>query len=153
MEARVVAEMADSQRLVSGLRPWMWILGLSLVIGLGRGWMVGWPPSAADDPYRMEVSMVVDGAVLWVDARSPELVANEPYPAAVPLYSGAWDQGFGELLTAWDGVSPIVVFCDGAACAASKEVAARLRTDLGFEQVYWLADGWDALKERQAGDE
>ncbi len=44
----------------------------------------------------------------------------------------------------WVPEGNIVVFCDGAACEASAEVAARLREALPGTEVFVLKGGWDA---------
>lgn len=133
---------------MKGTRAGLWILLVSAIAAVLTGLVVGLPPASLDDGYRRTLDMLEDpDALLWVDARSPTQFAEGSLPGAVPLYPGAWDDGFGQLLEHWDGTQAIIVFCDGASCEASQQVAARLREDLAFEEVYWLEDGWNALSE------
>ena len=42
---------------------------------------------------------------------------------------------------------PVVVYCEGRACEASRKVTQRLRESMGLEEVYYLRGGWKALRE------
>jgi rhodanese-related sulfurtransferase len=81
-------------------------------------------------------------APLWVDARPAADFHAGTILDAVHLYEGSWDEGFANLLAAWQG-QPIVVFCSDQGCGSSKQVARRLRDDLGFADIYFLSGGWE----------
>ena len=86
-------------------------------------------------------------SILWVDARSPDAYAELHHDGAIHLSEDDWDSGLGDLLMGWDMDVPIVVYCDGQHCANSREIASRLRTEMGETRIYWLVGGWEVLKE------
>jgi rhodanese-related sulfurtransferase len=86
-------------------------------------------------------------SILWVDARSHDVYAELHHEGAIHLSEDDWDSGLGDLLMEWDMDIPIVVYCDGLYCANSREIASRLRTEIGETRIYWLIGGWDVLKE------
>lgn len=88
---------------------------------------------------------------LWLDARPPKQFAAGHVPGAISLHQDDWEAGFSALVEVWDGARPIVVYCGGADCRASTEVAARLRRDLASERVYVLRGGWEAWRAGQGG--
>ncbi len=83
---------------------------------------------------------------LWVDARPAAAFAAGHAAGAVRVAEDDWDSGFGELVEAWDGSRPIVVYCAASGCDASVAVARRLRAELGFTEVHALRGGWEALR-------
>jgi len=95
-----------------------------------------------------EVSSWVE--VQWIDARTREEFEEERVPGAILLNVEEWETQLGELLAGWDPSRPIVVYCSSLSCLRSHEVADRLRSDLGVENVYVLRDGWEAWQEGQA---
>ncbi|MGE9295855.1 MAG: rhodanese-like domain-containing protein [Puniceicoccales bacterium] len=103
------------------------------------------PPS--EDPYARTAAEIVGQDVLWIDARKPEVFATDHIPGAVNVSLDAWDDGFFQLMDAWTPDSMLIVYCDGEGCALSREVAERLRKELGSEQVFWLDGGIDAWRE------
>lgn len=83
---------------------------------------------------------------LWVDARPAAAYAAGHAPGAVWLSEDAWEAGFGALVEAWDGETPILVYCAASGCDVSVVVARRLRSELGFAEVHALRGGWEALR-------
>lgn len=86
--------------------------------------------------------------VLWVDARAPELFEQEHIPGAVPLSEERWEEDLVALFDEWKPEAKTVVYCDSATCDTSKQIAARLRREVGLENVYFLHGGWDAWQDR-----
>jgi rhodanese-related sulfurtransferase len=100
----------------------------------------------AEDPLAVEYGSAVQLAdAVWIDARSESQYATQHLEGAILLNEDNWDAGLDELLQIWIPGQPVVVYCDGGGCAASRHVAERLREEFGMEQVFWLIDGWDAL--------
>lgn len=124
------------------------LLGASALLAIGQGLLSDdLFASSNTDPYAVTLSSVhTRGPALWVDARDVSAYRESHYPEAVHLTEGNWDQGIGQLLERWEPGLPIVVYCDGEGCAASRNLARRLREDLGITEVYWLEDGWEAMK-------
>ncbi|HYE07342.1 MAG TPA: rhodanese-like domain-containing protein [Planctomycetota bacterium] len=81
---------------------------------------------------------------LWIDVRPADRYAAGHVPGALRLDEDAWEDGLAELAAHWDGVRPIVVYCDGGGCEASRAVADRLRRELAAERVFAMQGGWTA---------
>lgn len=86
--------------------------------------------------------------VLLVDVRGAQAYGEGHAPGAVHLDLDDWEVSFAALLMEWTPSRVMVLYCDET-CQASREVAARLRHELGTEAVYHLQGGWAALKERR----
>ncbi|CAM2981902.1 rhodanese-like domain-containing protein [Rariglobus hedericola] len=104
-----------------------------------------------DRQHRGEVSLATVAAwpkreVLWIDARAPEIFEKGHIPDARNLASAVWDSQVEAVLQVWKPELRVVVYCDGHGCGASREVAARLKSELGFTTVYVLNGGWDAWR-------
>lgn len=98
-----------------------------------------------------DVSLATTAAwtdVLWVDARGPAAFSKGHIAAAQNLTPAAWDSQVESVLQVWKPGMRVVVYCDGHGCEASHEVAARLKTELGFENVHVLTGGWDAWRKQ-----
>jgi len=122
------------------------ILAVALVGAGVTGSLVEVPAPPSRDPFAMSAADVPEG-VVWVDARSAEAFAGDHIPGALNVSLEAWEAGFFALMERWVPGAPVVVYCSGESCALSREVAERLRAELGAEQVYWLEGGIDAWKE------
>lgn len=86
--------------------------------------------------------------VLWVDARSGTQFEQGHIPNAVLLTEERWDEELVRLFDQWDADSRVVVYCDSLACDKSQRVAARLRDEVGLENVHVLKGGWEAWQKR-----
>lgn len=85
-------------------------------------------------------------AVVWIDGRTDPTSTEPHLPSPrIPLQFDTWDTGFVQLIEAWVPPTPIVVFCEGDACDASKSIATRLRSELAFDGVFWLEEGTAAF--------
>ena len=82
--------------------------------------------------------------VLWVDARPRQEFEHDHLEGAVLLNEDEWNDLIANFLNEWDPDVPIVVYCGGGGCQASKAVAARLRTELQLENVHVLKGGLKA---------
>lgn len=129
------------------------IVLLLVVAGLLAGGRALLPePAEAEDPFQVDPAAVRDmGEVLWVDGRSREAYEKGHYKDALHLDPGGTDyeEGLTRVLMVWDPAVPVVVYCDDAGCGASRELAKRLRTELGVESIYWLEGGWETLREEE----
>lgn len=110
------------------------------------------PVPISDDPWARAMTALPEAEeVIWVDARPPAQYLAGHIPGAVNVSLDDWEDGFGALLEVWTPERAVVAYCDGDGCALSREVAERLRADLGAEDVYWLDGGLPAW--REAGGE
>ncbi len=85
--------------------------------------------------------------VLWVDARDVAAFENGHVPGAVNLSEDAWESQLTGLLDVWEPGQRLVVYCDGEACLASRQVALRIRRELALDNVAVLTGGWPAWQE------
>lgn len=88
------------------------------------------------------------GPVLWLDARhEPEFKAGH-IPGALLLNDYDWENlliaAFPAIMEAAEG-TPVIIYCDGQQCAASRAVRDKLRqTPLGDRELLILRGGWPA---------
>lgn len=121
------------------------ILALALAGTAFSAWCFDRPTFPEADPWARDMAALADlPEVLWVDARPPAVFAQGHIPGATNVSLEDWEPGFVALLDAWEPGQVIVVYCDGEGCALSREVAERLRTELGTTEVYWLSGGLPA---------
>jgi rhodanese-related sulfurtransferase len=77
-----------------------------------------------------------------VDAREPGEFAAGHIPGAINLPPGAFSGGIPDVVNQrLSRDLPMVVYCSGGNCDASKSVAMRLK-DLGFAQTFVYEDGY-----------
>lgn len=81
-------------------------------------------------------------AALWIDARPADQFHRAHVPGALSLPASEWDSRIESVLAAWRPGLPVVVYCDGHGCQASRAVAQRLRDELGLPDIHVLAAGW-----------
>lgn len=138
------------------IRAALLLLALPIVPALLSGWLHPRRPdwhairteAAAPAPDRLDLSTIraAHPDALWLDARSAEDYTAAHVPGALPLTEESWDAQFSALIDAWDGSQSLVVYCGGESCRASEAVARRLRRELGVDNVFVLAGGWDAWR-------
>ena len=102
------------------------------------------PGELAEGEVTLDTALGWGDTVLWIDARPDKVYAAGHIPGAVSLNLDDWDAGFDRLVGVWDpgAQTRLVVYCDSRACDASREVADRLRGELGHEGIYVLEGGW-----------
>jgi len=100
-----------------------------------------------------EVSMQViaqrwQGRVLWIDARPQEQFDAGHVPEALLLNEQKFDdQLFNYLDILQTNTKPIIVYCSGAKCEASRHVLERLKQTLPIENAFVLKGGWNAWQQ------
>lgn len=134
--------------------------GVLLLLAAAAAWATHeWHPRAPalhliQEPLRNdEVSMQViaerwQGGVLWIDARPQEQYDAGHVPEALLLNEQQFDQQlFNYLDTLQTNTKPIVIYCSGAKCDASRHVLERLKQTLPIEDAFVLKGGWNAWQE------
>lgn len=82
---------------------------------------------------------------LWIDARPNSTQVREKISGAIALGPDRpWEPALAEIAGAWAPPQTIIVYCEDERCPASREVAARLRQELGTTEVFFLRGGWAA---------
>ena len=128
---------------------WRWcvVVGIFLVAFIPAGLSVWLNPHRPVWDRVGEVTLAeVRGwpAVMWIDARAADVYARDHVLGALNLTLGSWEAQVGEVIAAWAPERRVVVYCDGHGCQISREVAQRLRAEMGLTEVYVLTGGWDA---------
>lgn len=87
------------------------------------------------------------GPVVWIDSRKREAYEKGHLPGALLLNAEEWGELMFEHQVALQEAfeRPVVVYCDGAGCERSDEIARQLRELLGLEPVYVLEGSWREL--------
>lgn len=89
-----------------------------------------------------------EGPVVWIDSRPRADYEQGHLEGALLLNSEEWGELMFEqqeaLRAALD--QPVVVYCDGAGCERSADIAQRLRELLGLDPVYVLKGPWRELR-------
>ena len=87
------------------------------------------------------------GDVFWIDARMREQFEKEHIPGAILINEQELDNLILENIDKLqDNKKPIVIYCDGLACHASKKMRTYLTENMGIMNVYVLKGGWPAWK-------
>ena len=108
-------------------------------------WYEQQEPLAADEVTLEMIQERWPGGVLWVDARVREAYEKAHIPEAMLLNEQEADALlFEHIEKLQGGAKPIVVYCDGHACQASRKMAKYLRERLPGAEIYVLHGGWSA---------
>lgn len=127
------------------------LLFISLVLGAGTlVFSHGGNQAKARDAYLLALSDVDTASplVCWVDARSSPAYVREHIPNAVLLNEDEWEQLLPRFLEVYSPDKKVVVYCASDSCDASRQVAKRLREELGLKNIFTLEGGWEAWKRR-----
>lgn len=128
------------------------LLGLAFLPGIGQavyyGERVSWKaPALGKDDVKLEDARAWGDSVLWVDARADEQFNQDHIPGAILLNEDRWDELLPLMLAAWSPDKRVVVYCSSRSCAASHELAHRLREEAQLKDVFVLYGGWEAWLE------
>ena len=83
----------------------------------------------------------VDGPAAVLDARPGEMYAAGHIPGALSCPVGEVDEALAGLASVLDPAKRVAVYCDGAACEDSLDLAKELQAR-GFERVELYPGGW-----------
>ncbi|MBA3273398.1 MAG: rhodanese-like domain-containing protein [Chthoniobacterales bacterium] len=109
---------------------------------------VAWnAPAIEEDEVTLEQARAWGEIVLWIDARPDSQFAQQHVPNALSLNEDRWDDLLRPVLETWSPDRHVVVYCSSQSCAASHEVARRLRKEAGLPNVFVLHGGWEAWLE------
>ncbi len=136
------------------LRQALLLLGLALVPALAQGFYYGerapWhAPVVAKDEVELAQAQAWGEAVMWVDARPAAQYETQHIPNAVLLNEDSWNTLLPAMLNTWSPEKRVVVYCSSQSCAASHEVARRLREEAGLPNVFVLHGGWETWLARK----
>ncbi len=128
------------------------MLGLAFLPAVGQALYlrerVSWKaPAVAPDEVTLPGALAMGQALLWVDARPDAQYEAEHIPGAISLNEDRWGELLPQFLTSWSPEKQTVVYCSSQSCAASHEVARRLREEAGLKNVFVLHGGWETWLE------
>jgi rhodanese-related sulfurtransferase len=131
------------------LRPALLLVALAVLPAIGQaiyyGDRVSWDkPAVAKDEVELAEAESWGTTVLWLDARPDAQFEQRHIPDALSLNEDRWSELLPKMLTALAPDTRIVVYCSSQSCAASHEVARRLREEAGLTNVFVLHGGWEA---------
>ncbi len=123
-------------------------MGLAFLPAIGQALYlrgtVSWNErAAAKDEVELAQAQSWGESVMWVDARPDAQFAAGHIPTAIQLNEDRWDELLPQLLAVWSPDRKVIVYCSSQSCAASHEVAKRLRENAGLKDVYVLKGGWE----------
>ena len=129
------------------------LLALAFLPALGEALYlreeVSWDaPPVANDEVTIQDALAWGESLLWVDARPDAQFETEHIPGALSLNEDRWNELLPQVLTTWAPEKRIVVYCSSQSCAASHEVARRLREEAGLKNVFVLHGGWEAWQKK-----
>ena len=84
--------------------------------------------------------------IRWVDARSLQAFEAGHVPGAFHLSPANWNEAAGPFFLSVEPGDRIVIYCADSNCGSSHEVARRLQSELGLENVAVLQGGWSAVQ-------
>jgi rhodanese-related sulfurtransferase len=88
------------------------------------------------------------GAALFADARPKIAYADGHIKGAMNLDPNEFDTWSGDFFSKVPQDQTIIAYCEGARCRLSLELAEKL-TWMGYENVFYIKEGWDLWKEHQ----
>lgn len=140
---------------MTALRQLLALLALAALPATGIGLFLIAPSDrisgpAADSLESGEVTLATARQwpqVLWIDARASSQFMRDHIPEALPLTEENWEADLQKIFDRWDPEKKIVVYCDSASCDTSRRIAARLREEVGLENVFALKGGWEAWEQ------
>jgi rhodanese-related sulfurtransferase len=105
-------------------------------------------PLKADEVGMKEVNERWKGDVIWLDARPRDQFQQEHIPGARLLNEQEFDSLLLELLDELQTASrPVVIYCGGQKCEASRHVREKLLTLVPLEDCFILKGGWPTWKQ------
>lgn len=113
-------------------------------------WYLAQEKLAEDEVSVADVQARWQGQVLWVDARLREAYDKAHVPGALLLNEQELDALLIEHIEKLqDNQKPVVVYCDGHACQASRKIRTYLMGTVGLANVWVLHGGWPAWQATQ----
>lgn len=106
-------------------------------------WYLTEEPLRDDEVTLERVQSEWKGDVLWIDARPTDQFEAGHVPEAKPLNEQSFDDQLFELLeTLQTNTLPVIIYCGGESCHASRTVRQKLLERVPLENVFVLRGGW-----------
>lgn len=107
-------------------------------------------PLAADEISLKQIQERWQGEVIWLDARPEDVYTKEHIPGARLLNEQGFDKQLFELLDVLQTTDkPVIIYCGGEKCEASRTIREKLLPMVPLEHCYVLKGGWPVWKAAQ----
>jgi rhodanese-related sulfurtransferase len=104
-------------------------------------------PLLADEVGLKEIQERWKGEVIWLDARPRDQFDADHIPGARLLNEQEFDAQLLDMLdTLQAAAKPIIIYCGGQKCEASRHVREKLLTMVPVENCFILKGGWPTWK-------
>ncbi len=111
-------------------------------------WYLAPAPTREDEVTVERVRSEFQSQVLWLDARPMEQYLAGHVPGARLLNEQGFDTQLFDLIELLQSNRlPVVIYCSGERCEASRKVKERLLSAFPLENVWLLKGGWKAWQE------
>lgn len=107
-------------------------------------------PRKPDELTLKDITERWKGDVIWLDARPKDQFEAAHIPEARPLNEQSFDEQLFDMLDLLQTNSkPIIIYCGGQKCEASRHVREKLLSRVPVEQCYVLKGGFPAWQKAQ----
>jgi rhodanese-related sulfurtransferase len=141
---------AVGQALVLVLLSGVAAVGVHFWHPMAPAWYLVVAPPQEDEVTVERVKGEFGGKVLWLDARPEEQYVAGHIPEAKLLNEQGFNEQLFELIDVLQkNTLPVVIYCGGEKCEASRKIKERLVESLPMENVWVLKGGWPAWKKAE----
>lgn len=141
---------AVGQALVLVLLSGVAAVGVHFWHPMAPAWYLVVAPMQEDEVTVERVKGEFGGKVLWLDARPEEQYVAGHIPEAKLLNEQGFNEQLFELIDVLQkNTLPVVIYCGGEKCEASRKIKERLVESLPMENVWVLKGGWPAWKKAE----
>ena len=141
---------AVGQALVLVLLSGVAAVGVHFWHPMAPAWYLVVAPMQEDEVTVERVKGAFGGKVLWLDARPEEQYVAGHIPEAKLLNEQGFNEQLFELIDVLQkNTLPVVIYCGGEKCEASRKIKERLVESLPMENVWVLKGGWPAWKKAE----
>jgi rhodanese-related sulfurtransferase len=138
---------AVGQALVLVLLSGVAAVGVHFWHPMAPAWYLVVAPPQEDEVTVERVKGEFGGKVLWLDARPEEQYVAGHIPEAKLLNEQGFNEQLFELIDVLQkNTLPVVIYCGGEKCEASRKIKERLLESLPMENVWVLKGGWPAWR-------
>lgn len=107
-------------------------------------------PARDDEVTLAQIRERWKGDVLWLDARPNDQFDRGHVPGAALLNEQHFDEQVLAMLdTLQTNTKPVIIYCGGEKCEASRKMRGKLLQIVSLDECYVLKGGWPAWKTAQ----